>query len=184
MRGTRYDITIIAFHKTILSPLIPDRWSPTRSLSSLLAPRQLVYNPSEVELPIELVHLGQLYLQVGEIALGQTAHDVEPLQASLLLPLGKLQEGVDALLLGVADEATGVDDGYLALRPLAVVRTAIAAFFQERHQSLGVHQILRTSERYEVDRFFLSTQLFFPFAYLLSFVVEQRIDKLSAVEEL
>ena len=70
----------------------------------------------EVELAVETVYFGQLGTQLVHVALRQTAHDVEPREATLLLGLGKLKYGIDAFFLGIADKAARVDNGYLALR--------------------------------------------------------------------
>ena len=68
-----------------------------------------------VELPVPAVDFWNLCLQVSQITLRQAAHDVKPFNAPFVLGLGKLQDGVDALLLGIGNEATGVDDDYLTL---------------------------------------------------------------------
>ena len=71
-----------------------------------------------VELAVELIHLRHLSLQFLLITLREAAHHIEFVQASLFLSLDKFEDGVDAFLLGILDEAACVDDGYLALRAL------------------------------------------------------------------
>ena len=70
----------------------------------------------------EFVHFGQLRSQLLGIALAQTAHYEETLDLARLLGRCRPQDHVDRLLLGVADESTGVDHHNLAsVRSLSCV---------------------------------------------------------------
>ena len=99
-----------------------------------------------VELPIPPIHLRNLTLQVGQVAFRETAHNVEPLNATLGLGLGKLQDGVDAFLLCVVDEAAGIDDHNLTLGVIAIMGTMEAVGLHQPHQHLAVNEILRASQ--------------------------------------
>src|SRR5450631_1022014 len=58
----------------------------------------------------ELIDFGHLGRQLFRVALRQTAGDHQSLAAPRLLVLGHLEDGIDRLLFGLADEAAGVDD--------------------------------------------------------------------------
>ena len=99
----------------------------------------------------ELVHLGQFGAQLVGIPLRKTSHDEQPVDPTGLLGRGGAQDHVDRLLLGVADEAAGVDHYHTGIRTVAVRRDGIARRSQLRHQVLRVDRILRAAERYDVD---------------------------------
>ena len=61
-----------------------------------------------VELPIVSVYLGDLFFQFVHEALREAAHDIDPPDAPGLLGLDHLEDHVDRLLLGVADEAARI----------------------------------------------------------------------------
>ena len=95
-----------------------------------------------VELAIPTIDLRNLFLQVCQIALGEAAHHKELLDTTLSLGLCKLQDGIDTFLFGVGYEAAGIDDNYLALRVVAIVRTVIAVGLHQAHEHLAVNEIL------------------------------------------
>ena len=101
--------------------------------------------------PEIFVHLGNLLPQLVGVALREAAHDEEPFDAPGLLGRRRAQDHVDRLLLGVADEAAGVDHYHTGIRTVAVRRDGIARRSQLRHQVLRVDRILRAAERYDVD---------------------------------
>ena len=98
-----------------------------------------------------LVNLGNLHPQLVGIALAQAADDKQSLDESRLLGRYGRENGVDALLLGVADKSARIDDYYLAIHLVGVVAKGISALFQELHQFLRIHQILRAAEGDEAD---------------------------------
>ena len=96
----------------------------------------------------ELIDLGHLRRQLFRVALRQTAGDHQPLAAPRLLVLGHLENGVDRLLLGLADEAAGVDDddlGGLGRRDQLVSRIGRVS-----EHDLGVDAIFRAAKGDEV----------------------------------
>lgn len=95
-----------------------------------------------VELAVELVNLGYFGLQLLLIALRKAAHDEQLAQPALLFGLGKLKNGVDALLLCRLYEAARVDYGYLARRFPGVMRTLVAVGLKHGHEGLAVHEVL------------------------------------------
>ena len=103
-----------------------------------------------IELTIEVIHLGQFALQVGQIAFREAAHHVEFLEQPFALALAQLQNHVDALLLGVTYEAAGVHHGYLPSWVIAVVCHLVSAEFQLPHESLAIHKVLAASQRDDV----------------------------------
>ena len=63
----------------------------------------------------EVIDLGHLRAELGRVALREAARDDELLAGAELLQLGHLEDRVDRLLLGLADEAARVDDDDLGL---------------------------------------------------------------------
>ena len=104
---------------------------------------QVIQQLPIVELPVPAIDLGNLGLQVCQIALRETAHDVEALNASLGLGLCKLQDRIDALLLCISNESAGIDDHDFPLRVIAIMCTMITVGLHQSHQVLRIHQILR-----------------------------------------
>ena len=113
---------------------------------------QLAQQLLVVELAVKLIDLRDLFLQLILITLRKTAHHIELLQPSFLLALYKLKDGIDALLLGILNKTTSIDDGYLALRTLRVVHAMIAVGFKLFHQQFAVHQILGTAHGDDIYR--------------------------------
>ena len=101
--------------------------------------------------PEIFVHLGNLLPQLVGVALREAAHDEEPFDAPGLLGRRRAQDHVDRLLLGVADEAAGVDDHRLGVGAVAVVHDGVARRGEARHEVLRIHGVLRTAERDDVN---------------------------------
>ena len=89
-----------------------------------------------IELSVELVHLRKLCLQFVLVSLGEASHDVEPVELSVLLPVYKFEDRVDALFLGRLNETAGVDDRNLSLRMFRVVCTMVAVGLELLHDKL------------------------------------------------
>ena len=111
---------------------------------------QVLQQLAIIELAVKLVHLGYRLLQLLLVALRQAAHDIQAAQPPLVLGLHKLQDGVDALLLGRLDESTGVDDRNLSLRTLRVVYAVVAQLLKLTHELLRIDKILRAAHGYDI----------------------------------
>ena len=98
-----------------------------------------------VELAIKLVYLWKLLFELVLITLGKTPHDKQFVELASFLPFYKTQNGVDTFLFGTLYKATGVDDGYLALRPLGIMCTPITIGFKLLHELFGIYKVLRTT---------------------------------------
>ena len=90
----------------------------------------------EVELAVIFVHLRNLILELLLIALRETTHNEEFAYLSLLLSLNEFENGVDALLLCVLNEAASVDNNNFALDALCIVGAMISSLLEECHQVL------------------------------------------------
>ena len=77
------------------------------------------------------------------------------IKLAFLLALHKLQDGINALLLGILDEPASIDYSNLALWTLRVVHAVIAVSLELLHQKLAVHQILGAAHRNYVYLVFL-----------------------------
>ena len=99
-----------------------------------------------IELAVEAVNLGQFVLKFVEIALREATHHDEFPEHSLFLALGELQDGVDAFLLGIADEAASVDDCYLTLWVFGIVAHLVAIKLKLMYELLAVHKVFTTAE--------------------------------------
>ena len=108
-----------------------------------------------VELAIKLIHLRDFGFQFLLITLRETTHDIQFLQLAFLLALHKLQDGVDAFLLGILDEATRIDNGDFTLRTLGVMDAMITIRLKLLHQQLAVNQVLGTAHRNYIYLVFL-----------------------------
>ena len=111
--------------------------------TSLLAFRKIIHQFPVVEFTIPSIYLRNLGFQVGKIAFREAAHHIEAFQAPLSLTLQLFQDGIDALFLGIGNEATGVYHHYLALRVVAIMGNTKAMSLEKSHQLLRIHQILR-----------------------------------------
>ncbi len=92
------------------------------------------------------VRFGNLLCQLLPVALRQAAGDHNTAQASPALLLGKFQDGVDALLLGVLNKAAGVDNHHLALGRVGAQLVFPAP--QQGQQPLPVHLVFAASQGY------------------------------------
>ena len=95
-----------------------------------------------IKFAVPAVNLGNLFLQVGQIALRKTTHHKEFLNTTFGLGLSKLQNGVDTLFLGIVDKTAGIYHYDFTLRVVAIVCTLIAVGLHQAHQSLAINQIL------------------------------------------
>ena len=93
--------------------------------------------------------LGQLAAQIDFVALRQAARNDHPSAAPALPQAVGLQDGVDGLLLGRADESTGVDDDDIGFERLS--REAVVVALQQSQHALGVHRVLGAPQADEVD---------------------------------
>ena len=114
---------------------------------------QIAQQRHVVELPVVMVYLRDLTLQVGEIALRKTAHDIQSVDAAFVLRLGKLQNGLNAFLLGISDKATSVDDHDFASWAQRVVIADVTVSLELLFQEFAIDQVLRASQR---DNVYLS----------------------------
>ena len=126
--------------------------SKTIPHSSFLIPRQITQQILVVELPIPPINLRNLLLKVGEVTLREAAHYKELLNPALRLGLGKLKNRIDALLLGIGNEATGIHDDDFTLWVITIVGTMIAVGLHQAHQPFTVHKILGTTQRDDINR--------------------------------
>ncbi len=67
------------------------------------------------------IDLRNALLQLGCIALAQAAGDVHFFHQALVLGLGVSQDHIDAFLLGVVDEAAGIDHHHIVVAALGLV---------------------------------------------------------------
>ena len=95
-----------------------------------------------VKLAVIAVHLWNFALQILQIALRKTPHNIELSDTSLLLGLHKFKYHVDAFLLGIGNETTRIHHDYLPLRVFCVVAALIAIGFQLPNEQLTVHKVL------------------------------------------
>lgn len=95
------------------------------------------------------VHLGHLGEYLAPVELGEAARDDEPLERARLLELGRLEYGVDGLLLCVLDEGAGVYDDGLGLG--LVVRQLVAGVSELLQHLLRGDPVLRAAERDHTD---------------------------------
>ena len=105
---------------------------------------QVLHQLLVVELAVPAIDLGNLRLQLCQVAFREASHDVQSLQAPLALGLCQFQNGIDALLLGVGNKSAGVHHGNVALRLLGIVCHTVAVSLEESHQHFAVNQVLRT----------------------------------------
>ena len=108
-----------------------------------------------IKLTIKLIHLGHLSLQLLLITLREATHHIELTESSLFLSLDKLQDSIDALLLGILDKAASIDNGYFTLWAFRVVNTVVAIFLEKLHQGLAVHQVFGATHGYYIYLIFL-----------------------------
>ena len=109
----------------------------------------------EVELAVELIHLGQFGLELLLIALREASHDIKLIESAFVLGLHKLENGVDALLACVLDEATRVDNRDLSLRTLGVVHAVVTVVLKQAHELFRVDEVLGAPHRDDIYLIFL-----------------------------
>src|SRR6185312_3287140 len=97
----------------------------------------------------EVVDLRHLVRQLFRVALGQAPGHHQPLAGAGLLVARHLQDGVDRLLLRLADEAAGVDHDDLG-RP-GLGHQLVAGLGRVPEHDLGVDAVLGTAEGDEVN---------------------------------
>jgi hypothetical protein len=95
------------------------------------------------------VRLGEALGQVGAVALGQAADGDHLLGAPLLLEVGRLEQRVDGVLLGLLDEPAGVDHHRVGGR--RVLDEEEAARRETSGQLLGVDLVAGTAQGHERD---------------------------------
>ena len=109
--------------------------------------------------PVPGVDFGHLGLQLVAVTLDEAAHGDEGAAAAVAgvsavetaLGLNLLEEDVDGLLLGVADEAAGVDDDDVAVIARAVEVDLVACMGEVSGDVLGVDGVLAASEGDDID---------------------------------
>ena len=89
------------------------------------------------------IHLRNLFYDLLFVALAQTAGYDQGFELARRLPVRHFQDGVYALLLGVIDEAAGIDNDDLRL--FFIIRKGVAVFRQACQHLLCIHQILVTA---------------------------------------
>ena len=89
------------------------------------------------------VYLRDFFYDLLFVALSQAAGYDQGFELAGSPPVRHFQYGVDAFLLGVIDEAAGIDDH--ALRLFFIIRKGIAVGRQACQHFLGIHQILVTA---------------------------------------
>ena len=80
------------------------------------------------------VHFRYLLQDLLLVSLGQAAGDNKRLQSACLFVFCHLQDGLDALLLGIMDETAGVDDDHIS--PGLIVRHLVALVCQQADHNL------------------------------------------------
>ena len=97
----------------------------------------------------EDVHLGEFRPQFLLVALGKAPGNDQERAPGVVLPVGKVEDGVDALLLRLLDEGAGVDDD--DIRFLLVGGDLVLFRRQAAEHHLGVHQVLRAAQADHAD---------------------------------
>jgi len=95
------------------------------------------------------IHLGKLLGQFLLVALGQAAGNDQGVTAGIMLALGQVEDGVDALLFGLFDKGAGVDDDHIGF-PLICGDLVLLSGKHAEHY-FGIHQILRAAEADHAD---------------------------------
>ena len=103
------------------------------------------------------VDLAELLHDLAVVTLGKTARDDDRFDLAFLFQLGKLQDLVDAFLLGALDETAGVDDDSVCHR--GVFFELKTRLIQLKHHQLGVHAVFRAAERYDTYTWHISIPL-------------------------
>ena len=104
-----------------------------------------------VELAIYPVYFRNLFKQFSAITLRKATHDKDLTNLSAFLRLAQFQYHVDALLLGIANKATGIDNDDFALDIISIVEHLVATSSKLPHQTLAIDEVLATPHCYEVN---------------------------------
>ena len=97
------------------------------------------------------VDFGHLLAEFFLVALHEAAADDEPTGLTAAgLHLYLLEDGVDTLLFGVADEAAGVDDDGIAVVALPIDLDGMPLRLEGAGEVLAVDSVLRAAEGYDV----------------------------------
>ncbi len=88
------------------------------------------------------IHLGNAVLELRSIPLAETPCYIDLLHQALVLGLGPAENGVDALLLGIVDESTGIDHHDVVVAVLGLVIHSDAVRLQLGHHHLAVESVL------------------------------------------
>ena len=92
-----------------------------------------------VELAIVAIDLGDLFLELVHEALREAAHDIDLPDAPLLLGLDHTEDHVDRLLLGITDEAAGIEDNDLSVDCGRIVLDLVTVCQELADKLLRVH---------------------------------------------
>ncbi len=91
------------------------------------------------------IDLRDTVLELGRVALAEAAGNVDLLHFSAILCIGPGQNGIDAFLLGIVDEAAGIDHHHVVVAGSGLVLHGDAVRLQLGHQHLAVHGVLRAA---------------------------------------
>lgn len=106
----------------------------------------------DVGVVVEAEHPVRFRQRLGEVLavpLGHAAHRHDGLGSAVTLEVVGLQEGVDGVLLGGLDEATGVDDGDVRVR--GVLHEIPAVRLQTACELLRVHLVAGAAKSDKCD---------------------------------
>ena len=92
----------------------------------------------EVEFAEIGIHFGDLGFEFGSVAFAEATHDDELAQLVFFLAFRHLEDHVDALFFGIADESAGIDDADLAFWFFGVMHAGPPASFELSHNALGI----------------------------------------------
>ena len=98
------------------------------------------------------VHFGDQARQLVRIALRQAAENDQFPGLAALPTLSGFQDGLDGLLLGIADEAAGVEQQVINISGPFASRNHIERIPRLKQEMLGVDGVLRAAERDDLER--------------------------------
>ena len=107
---------------------------------------QCLQQPREVTRTEPCIHLWDLGHQLRRVALAEAAGHVHLLHQTLVLRLGVAEDSVDALLLGIVDEAAGIDHHHVVLTAVALMVHGDPVGLQLGHQHFAVEGVLGAPE--------------------------------------
>ncbi len=126
---------------------------PFRGGSTPLAAGQRSHHGGEIACTEIVVHFGDLAPQLLGIPFAQATDHEEAVDRPLLLGLHETEDGIDRLLFRVAYEAACIDHHRPRIRPVGVEHHLVSRRSQLRHEVLGIHHVLGTTERNDIDLF-------------------------------